>query len=306
MKRILAVMVVAIILILGGCEEMFTFNAFSGFDQPVFPESADAVASIVADNAGDPQGLLDAIGDLTENSDFFEMLDELEATTPGAKAEILAEIFDGLASVYTDTSIPVEERQEAAIMTAEIYLSSNEEAQEVVNTIVAVAFGAIEDPESLGSLEETVTTLLEDAFGSVENLEAALDALSGASGAYEVFGITIDPSQFETLAESTRASASVAVTTMEYGAPEAWNIGAIAQNALVAIAIQTFLDVYFESTGDEITTVEEIITVATDPAYYYIVEEVIDRLLNGTENRYVAFRNILRAAGLADLFGITA
>ena len=305
MKRLLIILVVVVALVLSGCEEMFTFNAFDGMGAPDYPETADAITDIIAETT-DAGSLIDTITELTASPTFFANLDKLD---PAVKEEILEKITDELRLVYTNENtdeVSAEERAEAAILTAEIYLNSNEEAQEVVNSVVELGLNALDDPEAIGSVEDAVVGVLESAFGGVENLESALDALSGAADAYTFYGYTL-PADTDLDLSAVPVQRRAAAMNFGSGGP---NTGAIAQNALVAIAVDIFRTVYITYYGTPISTVEDIIYVVTNlealidsddpdgPTNNDLVNEVMDLLM---ENE--AFMRILAAANFDALLG---
>jgi hypothetical protein len=304
MKRLMIMLIIVSALTLSGCMEMFTFNAFNGIGAPPPVESADEITNIIAESA-DTESLLATFTELTDSPTFFQNLDALEESNPGAKQEILDAITDELRDVYTNTNldeVSAEERAEAAILTAEIFLNSNEEAQEVVNTVADIALNAADDPEALGSIEDVVVDLLETAFGGVENLGAALDALAGAADAYEAFGMTL-PADIA-VDFSAYPGANRAVTMAFSGT--GYNVGEILQGGAASISAKAFMDIYATYYDVELESGAQIIAIVTNPEGVAPLggtnQELIDDVLSSVKDNEGLMR-IIGWAGLGDLLG---
>ena len=316
MKRLLIFLVVIGALFLYGCEDMFTFNLFDGMGQPEFPESAEEFTNIIAETEGDTGGLLAAVTDMTSSSAFYDNLDEM---TPETKAEVLEAITSELTAVFTNTDesqVSKEERAEAAILTAEIYLNSNDDAKQVVDEFMAPVFDTLSDPDASFEeafadmdVETVMNDVLENAFGGAENLELALDALSGAADAYTAFGFTLPDPDAEATAMS-RGAVAMEIEFDEHGIPD--NIGELVQNALVAIGVTTFMEYYELYTGDTVSSIDEILYAVNEdninlpanpenpdgPTYGDIIVDTVNDLM---ENE--AFLRILEAAEIGALLG---
>ncbi len=115
MKRnFLPVMIPVLLMVLSGCNP-FTTNVFSSFDKYDMPSLTDA------------DELISAMYD----DQFYENLSDSEKET----------VLETLEDVYSDSSEDVEERQNAAVMAADVHLktSDTEEVMESLNSLVADA-----------------------------------------------------------------------------------------------------------------------------------------------------------------------
>jgi hypothetical protein len=277
-------------LLLSGCEELFTFNAFGDFDQPSIPQSAADVTAIVDENAGDNPGLLDAISEIADSDAFYESLEEMDDTESAA---VIDSITDALHDIYADTTAPIEERQEAALLTADVILNSNPEARAAVDSLVETVVGAIDGSVELTSIDDAVVSILETAFAGVEDVDLALDALAGASDAFSLFGTIIPDDIALTTSRDVRAS-SLRVDAQVYVVDD---YATIAADALVAMALASFRTHYEAILGVELTTKQQILDVAQnldDPVNNSIVQAVVDELLAADS----PFRRLWNAAGL--------
>jgi uncharacterized lipoprotein YehR (DUF1307 family) len=312
MRRILILVAVVVALTLTGCAELFTYNAFDGIGAPDFPDSPEEVTGIL-DQAEGTQGKLAAVTDLMSSNAFYDSLDELGEEDKNA---VVKKMTDELTLIFTnedETQVTKEERAEAAILTAELYLNTNDDAKKVVDEMLSPVFDALSDPEASPEevfaemdVETVLTDVLTDAFGGADNLESALDALAGAADAYTFFGLTLPPLDGEAEYASVRA-VTMEIEFDEFGIPD--NISEVVQNALVAIGVTTFNFYYEQYTGETLADVEEILFVVdnTDmpidendpdgPTYGDIVIDTIEDLMTNE-----AFMRILAAAGLDEFF----
>jgi hypothetical protein len=282
-------------LLLSGCEELFEYNAFGDFDQPMIPQSADDVAAIVEENTGDNAGLLDAISDIAGSDDFYASLAEMD---DAESAALIDSITGALSDIYSDLDAPLEERQEAALLTADVILNSNPEAKAAVDSLVDTVIGALDGTTELETIDDAVVSILETAFEGVENVELALDALAGASDAFSVFGVAIP----DDIALLTTRVVRVATLRADVQVYDIDDYAGIAGDALVAMALASFQKHYEKPVADggmgiPLTTKQQILDVAQnldDPVNNAIVQAVVDELLAADS----PFRRMWNAAGM--------
>jgi hypothetical protein len=290
---------VAALFALSGCVELFTYNAFGSLDQPDIPVSGAEVTEIV-EAAEDTQSLIDTIAELADSSAFYESIADQSAED----AEVVATITTALADVYesTDETVTQQQKQEAAVLAAEIFLKSNVEAEEAVDSVLVAAFDLMPaEGEPAPTLEDAVAVILDNAFAAVEDLDATLTSLENAAAAYEAFGLAL---------EALPAYRDVRVAAITDQISDAINFEDAAIKALFSIAVKTFLAVYDDVINPGVVgdrpTLEDIIEIATNPAVSpnnTILLNTADELLANNN-----FMNILRATPgidqLLDSFGI--
>lgn len=253
-----------------GCTEMLTFNLFETLEAPMLPTKAE-IAEM------EPGELVDLLNDLVVDESFYE---EIEP-------EALVAIVESLVIVYEDPESTAEEIQDAAILAADIELATSG-GDEVIETVVEVVLDLIEGGDSGGEatggevpgepaeepdIFDFVAATLAAAFEEVDEdteFDATVDALVAAAAAYEALGLSLQDLDGDGAVDS----------------PPGTNMGAIAQEAIVAIFVAETIDAM---TRDGLADVayrgaEVVLAEGRDPT---------------TDN--VALSNILVASGMADL-----
>ena len=198
MKRIaIGFSLLIALMLFAGCTDMLTMNLFESLDAPVTPDIADIEAMETAD-------LLNVVGDLIQSDTFYEDL------TEETKDALIIE----LADVFLDNSgdTPVEQRQEAAILTVDIVLNTTDAGDvvggitEVLNDLIASGgipegtdpdafiedlieqiFGGVVPMASLG-----VAPKATDIYIGLEQFTAIILAIQQAAEAHKTFGELLD------------------------------------------------------------------------------------------------------------------
>ncbi len=300
----------ALFMLFAGCENPFTGNVFSTFDEPDSPQSAAEVTALV--ESGGVEALVDELANLSQSSAFYDELVEQDLANP-EEPSALDQILEELGAVYTNADgTPVVDPapedvpliQQAALIAADIELNTSNGA-EVVDSLVTAAFGLIGDtgggtePAPGQSFESIVSDMINASFGSLtgEEFTETLSSLKNAAVAYEAFGGTVEGERDATTDEV------ISVT-----APEDANIEAVAQNAAVAIVLTEIVVEYEAATGQTINSQEELTALATsaadtsDPGYAESSAIITAAVTNLETN--TSFDNILVASGLADLLNL--
>ncbi len=181
-------------------------NLFEQFDGP---PSADSILGRYSGDDGVPADQADSfIADLTDAAGSPRFFRDL---TPESRSQLT----DSLASVYSNTDdVEVETRQRAALLAADVNLRGTD-AGETTNNLVSYFADGGDDPlgDPVGLLDAIIP---ESAQGDAAAIEAILQSYIAAADAYEAFGTTLggdDP-------------------------PDGTNLGSVAQNAAVAIAVK--------------------------------------------------------------------
>jgi AcrR family transcriptional regulator len=278
MKRIaLGISLLITLFLFAGCADMLSVNIFAEFDKPVAPSVEDIAKLETVD-------LLNVVSDLIESDTFYEDLEADEDT----KNAFLTE----LAKVFLEEEAPVEQRQEAAILTADIVLNTTD-AGDVVDGIVDVLNNLMAGgiPEGTDP-EEFIEDLIEDIFGGIPSISALglsskdttvqiteeqfrelVLALIDAAEAHRTFGDLLDPDNDGVL-----------------DIPSEFNIPEIAQDAIVTIIISDVIEQIGVDTEDGISKLYDVIF--GDGGALIITENPLDD---------PALWNIIDAAGLGDL-----
>lgn len=262
LAKLLALAGVAFLLF--GCD-MLTTNIFSIFDRPRIPSIEDIAAM-------EDTELIDTVEELVESDSFYQDIEQEIADT--GTSETRTAIVDNLNEVIADPDADTADKQDAAVLVAEIELNTTAAGQ-VVDNFVGVAAGLIDGTIDTTNTDTFAQDIIEDVFAGTDitdetSFDEALAGLLAAADAYTYYGESLDD-------------------TGEVVAPEGDNIGAIAQDAVVALLLD---DVLANSTltGDDLKayvldgTPLPTITITGDP------------LVDNT-----AISNILDASGLGDL-----
>ncbi len=206
----LVVLVTIIAIALGACENLMQGNVFENFDGP--PEAGAVLSKYVQDDGTvDPSRATAFIRDLEDAADSPRFFRELSDTDR-------ERLNTALESVYgaTEGDEPnLETRQKAAILAGEVNLrgtDAGKTANNVIDVITGDGIDTFDDPKAL--LDQIIP---DSAQGDPAKIQAILDNLVAAGSAYEAFGETLDD---------------------ETDAPTGTNMGAVAQNALVAITVK--------------------------------------------------------------------
>lgn len=231
MKRIaIGISLFIALMLFAGCTDMLTMNIFKTFDAPVTPDVADIETMDTVD-------LLKVVGDLIESDTFYEDLDE----------ETKNVLILKLTGIFLDDSgdTPVEQRQEAAILTVDIVLNTTD-AGDVVDGITGVLNDIVVGGIPEGTDPEVfIGDLIEDIFGGVVPW-ASLGVSSKATDVYiglEQFTDIIEAIQQAALAHKTFGDLLNDLDGVEgVDVPPGFNIGQIAQDAVVTIIVSNTID----------------------------------------------------------------
>lgn len=242
------------ILLLSGCANLFTGNFFENFDGP--PSASDLINSYDASNPG---AFVDSIAEAAESPRF---LNGLSAAERDSLTTSLADVYNGSADVAT--------RQEAAILAATVNITGTAAGDTINNVADIVTSGNTNDFSDPQKLLEAIIPA--EAQGDATAVQAILDDLVQAAAAYQVLG--------DTLVASADPPADA-------------NMTAIAQNAVVALAIKNLVD---QPGKDVEQLANEIVSGSfgsyTDP-------------IAGADNENTPLGAILAAGGLDGVFSGT-
>lgn len=230
--------------------------------------------------------LLDSLTELGQSDSFYDDLPD----------EALDQMLVELALVYSNPEADPELVQLTALAAAELELNTSN-GGEVTDSVVTVAFSLLDggdetDPD-VGTI---VSDVIESAFGGLdsEQFTDTLSSLQNAANAYEAFGdaITVETDENgDTVVDS----------------PADVNVEAVAQDAVVAIAISEIVTAFeADNPGDTIDTQEELLaftSAASDPddEDYLASKATFDAAMDNLAANE-SFDNILLASGLSDLF----
>ena len=255
MKKIVSLIVlVPLVLGLMGCD-LLTFNLFEGMDAPAIP-SADEFGDMPADE------LLDLLEQLLESDTFYDDLDEAQ----------LDAILAALQEIMDSADSPVDQLQDAALLAAEIELNSTDGGT-VVDTVVDVVDDIISEGLDESSTPEAFfTDLIKTAFADVppENFDDTVAAFLSAAAAFTIFGNSLIDLDGDGTIDG----------------PPGSNMGAIAQDAIVAIIIASVI------TDMGAAALEDI-------AYG---EGTVSSSVGNPMEDNPALNNIIEAAGMTELF----
>jgi hypothetical protein len=275
MKKIaIGISLLIALMLFAGCTDMLTMNIFESFDTPVTP-SPDDIGEM------DTVDLLNVVGDLIESDTFYEDL------TEDTKDALILK----LSVVFLDNSgdTPVEQRQEAAILTVDIVLNTTDAGDvvggitEVLNELVTAGgipegtdpdvfiadlieqiFGGVIPIASLG-----VAPKATDIYIGLEQFTAIIMAIQQAADAHRTFG---------DLLSDIDGVAGVDV-------PPGFNIGQIAQDAVVTIIVSNTID-----------------EIGIEPLWEIIFGDgAVTLTMTNNPLDDPALLNIIEAAGLGDL-----
>lgn len=199
------------ILMISSCGNVLQGNLFQNFDGP--PEAGDILRKHVqADGTvalGNAAAFIRDLDDAASSPRFFR---ELSATDR-------KQLDTALRSVYGEESgVELPLRQKAAILAGEVNMRGNDAGATANNAIdVLTGDGTEIFEDSRALLDEIIPA---DAMGDPARIKAILDNLAAAGDAYEALGKTLD-------GDNT--------------APAGTNMGAVAQNALVAITVRNIV-----------------------------------------------------------------
>lgn len=271
MRRILMLLVLAgVAFLLLGCVEMFTANIFAAVDAPRVP-SAEKIGEL------EEEELLDTVGDLIESPSFYEDL-IAEAAASGGTSETKDAILEGLNGIIGESDgDTTPEEQEAALLVAEIELNTTA-AGDVVDNFVTAATGLIDGDIDTSDTEALAEEIIGEVFVGVDSPEAlheAIDALLDAAVAFEFYGNSLDDND-----------------TGEVVVPEGDNIGAVAQDAVVALLVAEVLDPSTGLTADDLVAYAFDDSVTTLPPFTLDGDPLTDN---------PALSNIIDASGLGAL-----
>ncbi len=257
-----------VMLVLGGCSGFFEFNLFKGID----PVEVPTVATYQG------EGGLD---NLEDDLDSPAVTDTL---TPGTVAEIEEMLDDD----YLDDGVQDEEDQQAAILLGELNLKTTG-GDDVVNNIVELAADVIFSAGGEAPAPEDIATDLlgvipADVMASPEAFTELILGFLDANAAYTALGDSIDT----------------------IGVPDA-NMGEVAQNAVVAFAVDTIVDTLMgagHTQEESIVLLQQMITdpSSVDPAD---IDAIQAPDISDANPEAAAVLNILEAAGvdLESMFG---
>jgi hypothetical protein len=244
------------ILLLSGCANLFTGNFFENFDGP--PSASDLINSYDASNPG---AFVDSIAEAAESPRF---LNGLSAAERDSLTTSLADVYGGSADVAT--------RQEAAILAATVNITGTAAGDTINNVADIVTSGTTNDFSDPQKLLEAIIPA--EAQGDATAVQAILDDLVQAAAAYDALGTTLT---------SGGDNADP---------PADANMTAIAQNAVVALAIQSLST----QAGSTATLAAEIVSGSfgsyTDP-------------IAGADDDTTPLGAILAAGGLDGVFSGT-
>lgn len=288
---ILGILLAALILMLSGCAELFTFNLFDGMEQI---NTERTVTNITDDpDKSDAEKMLE-IEDLVNSDDFIQSLrdqeDEAEVSGTTSTKETILTYLD---TVVNSPDATTADKQTALVLTGDIYAKTSG-GEELVNNVSnlltdASSFETATPDELIGSIlpstmyEEDGTTLKT----GTEAEEAFTDLLLGfydANTAYETLGSTLDPNDD---------------TSLEADA----NLGDITQTALVSNIVANAIDDIVTNSGGTTTTEEaaaslfNAIATGEDPGFSTDFDPFTEISTEGSE-----INNLLAMSGLADMF----
>lgn len=245
-------------LVIASCANLLQGNIFENFDGPpeagaILRKHVEADGTVAPGNAG---AFIRDLEDAATSPRFFRELSETDRR----------QLDTALRSVYREDSgaaLPV--RQKAAILAGEVNMRGNDAgatANNVIDVLTDQGTELFEDSRAL--LDEIIPA---GARGNAAKIKVILDNLAAAGDAYEALG--------ETLTGDTTA-------------PAGTNMGAVAQNALVAITVRNIVG----ANGD--TT--QLATLIADPDGEIADPDFGDDGVFGPEGS--PLRNIFNKAGL--------
>jgi len=209
---IIGILLVALALLLSGCEQLFTFNLFDGLEE-VNTENTVAQATSADKSASEN---LTEIESLVESDDFIDSLaDDTESR------DALIDYLDG---VVNDPDAEPEDVQTALVLKGDIYTRTTG-GDDLVNNITNLLSGDVDFENT--EPEDLIASILPDTFyeedgvtlKTGEEAEAAfaylLMGFYYANDAYDSFGDTLVPD------DETSLEADI-------------NLGDVAQNALIS------------------------------------------------------------------------
>lgn len=278
---IVALIVLFAAFSLTGCLDLLTMNAFGDMDAPPPVDEAQLVEMT-------DEEVIEEITTQSESQDFYDDL----ATNPEKKQTVV----DQLAEVYdpaNEESTP-EEKQQAALLVADVELKTTGGAQVAEDTIMVVGTlaesFASDDPDAPEpDVDQIISDTITTAFGSMTDETGAFDdakfdetiaAFQAAADAYEAFANSLT---------DTDGDGSV-------DAPEDTNIASVAQDAVIALAIDVAT-----STPENTETLRAIAsgdeTADTEALMTSIVESLDPNTTDST-----AIQNLLEASDLMSMF----
>jgi hypothetical protein len=254
-------LVLTLFFSLASCANLLSGNLFEGFDGP--PDAGALIGRYTeADGSVTPgreAAFVTEVAEAAESPRFYSGLSASDRTA----------LNTALSSVYTNTALPVGTQQTAALLAAEVNLqgtAAGETANNLGNYILDGGEDPFSDPATL--LQAVIP---ESAQGDAAAIAAILENLAAAGAAYNAFGGTLDGND----------------------PPTETNMGAVAQNAAVAIVVAALVA---DGAGNGGAAGLAAILVAGDP----ISDDA--NALDSINNEGTALNNILVAAGFGGLF----
>ncbi len=264
---VLGILLAALVLILSGCEELFTFNLFDGLEQV---NAARTVEDIRKKSASEG---LEELDDLMDSDNFVDSLAEDDTSKTG-----LLEYLDEIAS---DTATETEDKQTALILSADIEIKTSG-GDDLVNNVAEL----LTNPSVLeegGDPEQIFTALVPEEVESTEDMTAMLLGFMDAADTYEALGVTLDPNNPDSLVADI-------------------NLGDVAQTALISSIVNAAVSDIAGETGSspEEAAGELAKLIMGDDSANVIFSDTFDPLASIDEGTGVY--NILVLSGLEGLF----
>lgn len=269
-------LVVAILLALTSCANLFDGNMFENFDGP--PSAADILGGYTDEDGTVPpesaDGFVDDLGDAAESERFFDDLTD----------EDREELETALESIYDNEEVDTETRQDAAILAGEIALRGTP-AGDTVNNVVDVLIDSEDGADAFNDTGALLDAIIPaDAQGDPEAVRDILESMVSAANAYESLGDTMTDEDGDGTPDG----------------PDGANMGEVSQNAAVSMILATTAD----TDGDgEVSEAElDALTAATvnDDFSGYTGDPLGDSI--GDDDNPTPLRNILDAGGLLGVF----
>ncbi|MBN2050226.1 MAG: hypothetical protein JW760_07250 [Spirochaetales bacterium] len=264
------ILLAALVLMLSGCAELFTFNLFDGLEQV---NAARTVADITEKPASEG---LEELDDLMDSDNFVDSL----AEDPESKEALL----DYLDKIASDPEAETGDRQTALILSADIEIKTTG-GDDLVNNVA----GLLTDPSVLeegGEPQDLFTALVPEEVESSEEMTAMLLGFMDAAATFEALGNTLDPNDPDSL--ETDAT-----------------LGDLAQTALIS----SIIDAAVTDIAGETATKEEREAAAGELAKLLMGDDTANANFSETFNPLsgidegTGVYNILVLSGLEGLFG---
>lgn len=268
-RRIPVLIGIVFIFSLYGCANLFDANIFTDFDAPasaadVLGDYAETDGTVSTANAA---GFVDDLGEAAESSRFFDDLSDADRE----------ELDAALESVYDNVDVDTATRQDAAVLAGEIALRGTD-AGATVNNVVDVLISSDGGADSFNDPSTLLAAIIPaEVQGDETAIRNILESMVTAADAYESLGSTMTDEDGDGTPDG----------------PDGANMGAVSQNAAVAIIVSAMAD----SGGG----VDALTSAIIDDDFTGFSTTALDDSI-GSDASPTPLRNILDAGGLLGVF----